>query len=300
MAPPVTDGGLGRFNAGPVEAIEGSRRHVEIELRSIGGELCLKAVEDLFGQATRIANIADADFVQEIVRGREGTELVAEGSALVSSSEFSLDVDVTSALVEPEHALALVRALQTAEEPMDYKLPNADEVDSDRFAIDETGFQLDGWVAATQSEGGFGEYDPLNLGAETTHSGPPNSSSSRPSLHGGVLSWPEHDGVFFRYERWKSHRDRSSSAYEGPELRTSGYRLYAKSGEVLELLKRSGRDLIFEVRITRMQGGSRHQIRTEEESLRLEGRFCGIILLRADGTLHTAEGCIGAWPLSGG
>jgi len=247
-----------------------------------------------------VANIADADFVQEIVRGREGTELVAEGSARVSSSEFSLDVDVTSALVEPEHALALVRALQTAEEPMDYKLPNAHEDDSDRFAIDEPGFQLDGWVAATQSEGGFGEYDPLNLGAETTHSGPPNSSSSRPSLHGGVLSWPEHDGVFFRYERWKSHRDRSSSSYEGPELRTSGYRLYAKSGEVLELLKRSGRDLIFEVRITRMQGGSRHQIRTEEESLRLEGRFCGIILLRADGTLHTAEGCIGAWPLSGG
>jgi len=68
----------------------------------------------------------------------------------------------------------------------------------------------------------------------------------------------------------------------------------------MEFLKRTGDDLIFEVRITRKLGGSRHQIRTEEESLRLEGRFCGIILLRADGTIHTAEGCIGAWPLSGG
>ncbi|MGD0470302.1 MAG: hypothetical protein ABSA54_18120 [Terriglobales bacterium] len=246
-----------------------------------------------------VANVADADFVQEIVRRQEGTELIAEGSVRVSSSEFSWEVDVTSALVEPGHALALVRALQTAEEPIDYKLPNAHEDDSDRFAIEEPGFQLNGWIAATHSGSGFDEYDPLNLGAETTNSGPPNSSSGRPSLHGGVLSWPEHDGVVFRYERWKSHRDRSSSAYEGPELRTSGYRLYSTFGATLDLLKRSGRDLIFEVRITRKQGGSRYQIRTEEESLRLEGRFCGIVLLRADGTLHTADGCLGAWPLSG-
>ena len=196
--------------------------------------------------------------------------------------------------------MALVRALQTAEEPIDYKLPDANEDEDDRFAIGEPGFRLSGWIAATYSDDGFDEYDPLNLGTKSTTSGPPNSRSIRRALQGGILSWPEHDGVVFRYERWKSHRDRSSDEYEGPSVRTSGHRLFATSHEILEFLKKTGSHLIFEVRITRKRGGSRHQIRTEEESLRLEGRFCGIILLRADGTLHTADGSLGTWPLSGG
>ena len=247
-----------------------------------------------------VATVTDADFVQELRRGMDGSEVVVDGSFQVSSSEFSWDVDVDSALVNEENAMALVRALQTAEEPIDYKLPDADEDEDDRFAIGDPGFRLSGWIAATYSDDGFDEYDPLNLGTNSTTSGPPNSRSSRRALQGGILSWPEHDGVVFKYERWKSHRDRSSDEYEGPGVRTSGHRLFTTSHEILEFLKKTGSHLIFEVRITRKRGGSRHQIRTEEESLRLEGRFCGIILLRADGTLHTADGCIGAWPLSGG
>jgi len=240
-----------------------------------------------------VAAATDANFVQELRRGTDGSEVVVDGSFQVSSSEFSWDVDVDSALVNEENAMALVRALQTAEEPIDYKLPDANEDEDDRFAIGEPGFRLSGWIAATYSDDGFDEYDPLNLGTKSTTSGPPNSRSIRRALQGGILSWPEHDGVVFRYERWKSHRDRSSDEYEGPSVRTSGHRLFATSHEILEFLKKTGSHLIFEVRITRKRGGSRHQIRTEEESLRLEGRFCGIIL-------HTADGSLGTGPLSGG
>jgi hypothetical protein len=60
-----------------------------------------------------VAAVSDADFVQELQRGTDGSEIVVDGSFQVSSSEFSWDVDVDSALVNEENAMALVRALQT-------------------------------------------------------------------------------------------------------------------------------------------------------------------------------------------
>src|SRR5664280_2795921 len=54
LAPPVSDGRLRGFYARPIETIEGARRYVEIELRSIGRELRLKSVEDVLGKTSRV------------------------------------------------------------------------------------------------------------------------------------------------------------------------------------------------------------------------------------------------------
>jgi hypothetical protein len=68
--------------------------------------------------------------------------------------------------------------------------------------------------------------------------------------------------------------------------------------EVLTFLKRNQRDLIFEIDLKRERGGRSYQKRKKEEPERIfEGRFCGIFLLRHDGTIHTAEGCVGTWPI---
>ena len=51
---PILDDGLRDFRARPVVAVERPRRQVAIELRTIGGELCLQTIEHLLGKAERI------------------------------------------------------------------------------------------------------------------------------------------------------------------------------------------------------------------------------------------------------
>src|ERR1700726_672089 len=54
LAPPVRDDGLRGFGARAVVAIERTLRKVAIKLRAIGGELRLKSIKDLFGEAAGI------------------------------------------------------------------------------------------------------------------------------------------------------------------------------------------------------------------------------------------------------
>jgi hypothetical protein len=56
------------------------------------------------------------------------------------------------------------RALQTADEPLDFKLPEAGpERYGVRFSFSETAFVLEGWVRFHDSEGRFDEGDPFCL-----------------------------------------------------------------------------------------------------------------------------------------
>ena len=247
-----------------------------------------------------LTEISEQDFLDEISRGDTGEDLIVFGGADVQSSEFSWDADVESALVEPANALALVRALQTAEEPIDFKLPEAgpDRYGS-RFSFSETAFALEGWIRSHDSDGRFDEGDPLCFRISRTRF-MPFEHCERPILAGdGILVWPPTKGITFSYERWKDRRDLTDRDYEGPEIRTFGSRLYAKAEEIFSFLKTNKRDLIMEIRISRKRGGSRHQIRKEEKSIELEGRFCGIFLLRGDGSIYNAEGRVGAWPFPG-
>src|SRR6266576_3466742 len=54
LAPPVPDDALQRFRAGAIVPIEGSGRHVVIELGAVSGDLHLKTVEHFLGEPARI------------------------------------------------------------------------------------------------------------------------------------------------------------------------------------------------------------------------------------------------------
>jgi hypothetical protein len=244
-----------------------------------------------------LAEISEQGFLDQLSGGDAGEDLIICGDTDARSSEFSWDADVRSALVEPTNALALVRALQTADEPLDFKLPEAGpERYGGRFSFSETAFVLEGWVRFHDSDERFDEGDPLCLRISRTRS-MPFEHCERPTLaRDGILIWPPTQGITFSYERWKDRRDLTDRDYEGPEIRTSGSRLYAKAEDILSFLKTRKRNLIMEIQISRKRGGSRHQIRKEEKSIELEGRFCGIFLLREDGSIHNAEGLVGTWP----
>lgn len=161
------------------------------------------------------------------------------------------------------------------------------------------GFRLSSWLRSVDSDGRFDEYDPITFDTDRTRV-IPAGAKTLPILHPNcILSWSDESGIAFSYERWKNRRNQRSEEYRGHGIRTEGHRLFADISEVLQLLKKSNRDLIFEVRISRSRGGARYQTRKEDKHIELEGRFDGIILLRGDGSLHTADGCIGAWPLPG-
>ena len=54
LTPPVLDDRLGGLGAGPVEAVEGSRRQGPVEHRPVGGQLGLQVVENALRQAAGI------------------------------------------------------------------------------------------------------------------------------------------------------------------------------------------------------------------------------------------------------
>jgi hypothetical protein len=65
-------------------------------------------------------------------------------------------VHVSSALVSPDRSASLLRALQTATNPYDYRLPDAD----DDWQIDNGAFQLKGWVVDRTQDKGLDRLDP--------------------------------------------------------------------------------------------------------------------------------------------
>lgn len=238
-------------------------------------------------------SIEDVDFIRELMRGESSTDIVVSSWHQTLSDNFDWSVSVSSSLVEPANALALVRALQTADEPMDWKLPDAG--DDDRFAIREPGFRLESWLQSLDGDGRFDDTDPLCFDTDRTRTLPAEMKASRIVRPDRIISWPAKDGVVYNYERWKNRRD-TKGEYRGMAIKTDGHRLFANVPQVLQYLSRVDRDLIVEVRISRRRGGHRYQVRKEEEHLKLEGRFDAVILLKRDGNIHTADGCLGAWP----
>ncbi|RME06626.1 MAG: hypothetical protein D6816_07535, partial [Bacteroidetes bacterium] len=73
-----------------------------------------------------------------------------------SSGHREESIHVASALVSPDRSMALLRALQSVDNPYDYRIPDA----SDDLQIDFEGFQLKGWIVDRYCDRGLDEYDP--------------------------------------------------------------------------------------------------------------------------------------------
>jgi hypothetical protein len=246
------------------------------------------------------SEVSERDFLKHLFRGGiGGDQLIVAGDIAANCSKFRWKVDIRSALVSSENSLSLVRALQTAPEPFDYCLPYAGEHHSnERCALEEPGFELHGWIIPHETGERIDENDPLNLGTSRTRFSP-HPNSGKPTLReDGVLNWPTTNGIAFQYERWKDERDLTDRDYEGPDPKSKGWRLFASGVEIEAYLQSAHRDLIIEVDLTREKGERSYQRREKEDSERVqltEGRFTGIFLFRADGSIFTADRRLGTW-----
>lgn len=175
-------------------------------------------------------------------------------SASVTEYDRSLRVDIASALVTPEVAGALVRALQTADGYWSFRIPSADLYDEDSQFLSPP-FQLRGWVSTPQSEGGIDRLDPLATELAPDLPQPSEDIAKKLGItsRDGGLRWQSEDGyVVFASETWAEIR--AGREQQGP----SGYRLRITTKALDELLGRLDVALVVEVRVRREDRRARY------------------------------------------
>jgi hypothetical protein len=167
-------------------------------------------------------------------------EVCAWGRWTARTGRLLRTVDVSSALVSRSTAPALVRALQTAEDPNDYRLPNAD----DSFEIGTINYVLRGWIEYQDAAADFDAQDywaaDLSLGALR----PGAWAIERLGLQADRLGrvWSVDDqALWIRRQSW------STGERYGDEEQDRGDRLLASPTLLNELCTRTGMTLLREV-----------------------------------------------------
>ncbi|WP_222126499.1 hypothetical protein [Kocuria salsicia] len=182
-------------------------------------------------------------------------------SASVTEYDQSLNIDIASALVNPEAVGALVRALQTADGYWSFRIPSAD-LDDEDFQFSSPPFQLRGWVSTPHSEGGIDRLDPL--ATELTPELPRPSADiaetlSITSADGGLRWENENRDTVLASETWAEIS--VGREPHGP----SGNRLRITTEALDQMLGRLDTALIVEVRVRREDRRARYAVSDNDD-----------------------------------
>lgn len=244
-----------------------------------------------------------ADWVGQVTEARMRDELtpadrpdyiLVAGSWRIATGDRSERLAISSALVEPSIAAALVRALQTMESAWDYGIPSEGE-DEDGCASERNPYQMIPWLRTDSSDGGIDDLDPLRGDATLVDWMPGRRVRDAFGLkldasNGTQWSAPGKPATF-RYEVW-GERDTDDDRYH-KSPRVSGRRLLVRHTQLMEFLKREGLELVIEVEVTRE--GRNDQRSYDSEDQTPEAAYDRVYRLDREGGLHVAEGRVGAW-----
>ncbi|MBD0840717.1 ATP-binding protein [Streptomyces sp. TRM68416] len=175
-------------------------------------------------------------------------------SALVASSvtqhrpEGREEIRVWSALVAPDHAGDLQRALASASDPHDWKLPAEGE---ERFEVGHGAFDLRGWLAdPNDPRETLAEHDPYAHGMQAMLPLPGrrfrDAARATTGPHGFTLVTQD-GATVARAEQW------ADPDYNSDERQATsrGYRVHVDRTALLNHLAHAGTNLIVEVQIGR-------------------------------------------------
>lgn len=191
-------------------------------------------------------------------------------------------IHVYSALVSSDRSMALLRALQSVDNPHDYRIPDAE----DDLQINFDGFQLKGWIVDRSHDGRLDEQDPW-AGAIRYPSPEPaayiidrmklNSDAEhrRWFVQGGNVdvAWSQVWGHF-------SEKDDDETNHE------SGSRFQASFAFIVSLLRELEMDLIVEVDIERRYRFSRWERRNDDD-IGYIPPSARLFLIKSDGSIST-------------
>ena len=220
------------------------------------------------------------------VLGLDEDKLNLSGYWNTISGEREETVHISSALVTSDRSFALLRALQTATNSRDYRIPDA----GDELEIDETGFRLKGWIENCNSETGRDELDPWAGDIKYPPLKPAKFVRDLFQLKADTecrVWWVEIEGVreeVLWAQIWGSDRSQSDRHYETEG--EHGRRLQASHAFIAELLGEVNMDLIVEVQIERRIVRSRYE-RSTDGYLEYVPPYYRIFVLRADGRTYS-------------
>lgn len=154
---------------------------------------------------------------------------------------------VTSGLVPQDRSEALLRALQTANDPMDFYVPDA----GDHREVVSGDYQLRGWVEVFDGDSGIDEFDPW--GAKISYPVPAPARYVRERLglesDGESRVWQRQQNEAPVNSLWAQTWKREGQHRD--DIDEGGSRLQASFPFVLSLLKELEKDMIVEVQISR-------------------------------------------------
>ncbi|MHB1938667.1 MAG: hypothetical protein ACYCOR_19105 [Acidobacteriaceae bacterium] len=242
-----------------------------------------------------IGNPEESEFLTElgIVAGdRKG--IVVNGYQETQARWFRSSVHIESALVEPRLAGALLRALQTSNHYAHYRIPPEEH----ELEIDESPYRLIGWIKEREGhDRAIDEPDPLRnevgeLRAEPGKSAFDTLHLERPTTVG---QWRDGSGaIIFWHELWSDRRNRSDNdPHYDESIASNGQRLLIRKKALRRFLGQKQMDLVIEIRNDRSNRGYGYGY--YERSSEAEKTYDRLYLLKADGTVETANGSIGTW-----
>lgn len=242
-----------------------------------------------------IRNVSDDELLAELLASDVADFVVAHAYIDDRSSEHHQTVRVSTGLVSPDTAHALVRALQTtADSSAFYICPEGHDLE-----IDEPGYQLSGWLVCPQGDTLLDEKDVFRNGASRIDYSPGKSVAKLLGLTRRIESeicWyrPGEQAPSFVYQSWGYQESETDQERRfGPQTESSGYRLLVCKRALAEFLGKKRRDLIAEVEITRR--APRRSGYSDHEEAPKEVEFERILLLRRDGSIQAAERDLGTW-----
>lgn len=250
---------------------------------------------DLDSSVSWMDGVQDQEFLLEVLAEDESDYVVVAAYIEDGFSKNYQTTRISSAMVTPETALSLVRALQTVRYSHDfYVCPEGHDAE-----ISENGFRLSGWLRSNDGDPRLDQKDPFSNGVRRIEFSPGPSVEKALGLsarfeHG--IAWHREGSLnpTFMYQAWGNQEDPLGrySSYER-DIRPSGYRLLISKTDLAEYLSKKKRDLILEVEITRREYRMGRSGYGEEEQK--ENEFERILLFRQDGTVEAAERDLGSW-----
>ncbi|NWN82676.1 MAG: hypothetical protein HLX48_06765 [Halomonas sp.] len=191
-------------------------------------------------------------------------------------------VRITSALVSTNRSQALLRALQTATNSHDYRIPDA----CDDGEISQGEFRLRGWVVQEEVDSGIDRQDPW--------AGEIRFPPIQPAKFVKELMGLKPDA---ERRSWTTVTEGSAEPVlwshtwghlqDDDEERESGQCFKASISFIRQLLNASGTDLIVEVEVDRRQRYSRFSYREDEAWPSYMSPYAKLFLIRGDGSVHT-------------
>jgi len=197
-------------------------------------------------------------------------------------SEREQTAHIRSALVTPNKALALLRALGTANDVHDYLLPSAN---SD-MEIEEFGFALKGWIVDHSRDRGLDGQDRWAGGISY-----PPPMPARYVIDAMCLEtdsdnrfWRDREeSVVMESRVWGHYDEAKRHESNNPE---HGSRLHASLEFLTLMLGKLGLDLIIEVQIERCRRYRSYERGIEDDKERIPTQ-AKLYLLGANGRIHT-------------